>query len=93
MLRGADRIAIVVVVSLTVGAIAAATASFVGWRLSTPSPTVGEATTVVRIGLPDASIASIGWHDDVRDIHSAEGSGSGRRCPTTTDGLNRRVTA
>ncbi|SCF25077.1 hypothetical protein GA0074695_4797 [Micromonospora viridifaciens] len=61
-----------VFVSLTVGAIAAATASFVGWRLVSPSPTVEEATAAVRIGLPDASIASIGWHDDVRDIHFVE---------------------
>ncbi|WP_172967765.1 hypothetical protein [Micromonospora sp. WMMA2032] len=48
--------AMVVLVNLTMGAIAAATASFVGWRLSSPSPSVGGATTAERIGLPDRRI-------------------------------------
>jgi hypothetical protein len=75
MIRHANRKALLVLLSLTVGAVGATTSSFVGWRTVPPSPTVAEATVAVRAGLPDASIGSIGWHDDVRDVHFVEQPG------------------
>jgi hypothetical protein len=76
MVRRIGGITLMVFVALTLGAIAAATASFAGWRLVTPSPTVEAATTALRVGLPDAPIASIGWHDDVHDAHFVEQPGA-----------------
>jgi hypothetical protein len=76
MIRRVGGTALIVFVALTVGAIAAATASFAGWRLATPSPTVEEATTALRAGLPGAPIASIGWHDDAHDVHFVKQPGA-----------------
>ncbi|HEX5541009.1 MAG TPA: hypothetical protein VFX60_05525 [Micromonospora sp.] len=72
MSRRVGGVILMVCATLTVGAIAAATANFAGWRMATPSPTIEEATAAVQVGLPGTEIDEIGWHDDVHDVHFME---------------------
>jgi hypothetical protein len=70
--RRIGRVVLMVAVALTIGAIGAATANYLGWRLATPSPTREEAVAALRTGLPDVPATEVGWHDDVHDVHFME---------------------
>jgi hypothetical protein len=59
----------VITTALTLGAMFAAAGSWLAWRPQPPAPTRAQALAALEIGLPGVPVSSIGWHDDVRDVH------------------------
>lgn len=62
----------IVVCALTFGGVFAAAGSWIGWQQQSPAPTREEALAVLSLAAPGVPVDSLGWHDDMRDVHQVQ---------------------